>query len=95
MLTVVRDKQGSLAAACDWWLVDEQGNWNPHGVYVYLNRLESNPEINLHRVRRVLVRDIGSLAPHAVGVYWEPRVRPGLRSFRRTQLSQLRQEVMV
>ena len=94
MLTVVRNNQDRIVAACDWWFVDEQGFWNPYGVYVYLNRLESNPGINLHTVRRFLVTEISALVPQAVGVYWEPRVQSGLRSFRRTQLSQLRQEVM-
>ena len=95
MLTVLRAPDGTLQAACDWWLVDEQGFWNPYGIYVYLNRLESNPGINLHTVRCFLVKEISELVPQAVGVYWEPRVRSGLRSFRRTHLAQLRQEVMV
>ena len=94
MLCVKRDTHGQIEATCDWWLVDALGRWHPLGQYVYLNQLEISPGVNLHRVRRHLVQEIGRLAPYAVGVYWERRnaFNPKLRSFRRDQLQQLKQE---
>mgnify|MGYP001567820041 CR=1 FL=1 len=94
MLTVLKGEAGQLQAACDWWLVDALGHWHPLGQYVYLNQLEVSPGVNLHRVRRHLVQEIGRLAPYATGVYWERRdsFNTKLRSFRREQLQQLTQE---
>ena len=94
MLCVLRDSQGRLVAACDWWLVDALGRWHPLGQYVYLDQLEVSQGVNLHRVRHYLVEEIGRLAPYAIGVYWERRdsFNPKLRSFRRDQLQQLKQE---
>ena len=96
MLTVIRDEHGRLQAACEWWLVDDLGQWTPTGWYVWLNQLEANPDVNLHQVRRALVEEIGRLAPDAVGVYWERRdsFHPRLHAFRRDQLQQLREEVV-
>ena len=93
MLCVLRDIQGRLAAACDWWLVDELGHWHPLGRYVFLNQLEVSPGVNLHTVRRYLVEAIWRLTPYAVWVYWERRdsFNPKLRSFRREQLQQLKE----
>ena len=98
MLTVVRDDQRRLVAACDWWLVNDNGAWTPMGSFVYINHFESNRGVNLHRVRRHLVNEIALLVPWATGVYWERsgRVHKRLHAFRREQLYPLRmKEVMV
>ena len=95
-LTVLRDAQGRLDAACEWWLVDIEGHWSAFGEYVYLNQLEVIPGANLHAVRRQLVEQIGTLVPQARGVYWERRDRSVQRihAFRRAQLRQLQEEVI-
>ena len=94
MLWVLRDEAGHLQAACDWWLVDEQGHWNSQGAYVYLNQLEFHPGMNLHTIRRHLVQAIGQLVPWTVGVYWKRDHDrfPRPHAFRREQLLQLRLE---
>ena len=97
MLTILRDADNRIEAACDWWLVDEHGWWEPKGRYVFINQIEVNTGVNLHRLRRYLVRRIGSMAPDAIGVYWERRDKcdAHLHAFKRTQLAQLKEEVMV
>ena len=98
MLTILRDASGRLEAACDWWLVDAQGFWQPTtGRYIFLHELEVNPGVNLHMVRRHLVEQIGGMVPGALGVFWhrEHDAFPRVHAFRREQLSQLREEVGV
>ena len=97
MLWVLRSEVGQLLAACDWCLVTEDGTWHPRGHYVYLGQLECSPHVNLHTIRRYLVRDIGTLVPWAVGVYWrrEHDAFPRPHAFRRKQLVQLWEEVKV
>ena len=97
MLTVLRDEQGRLQAACDWWLVDTVGRWTPDGQYVFLHQLEINPGVNLHTVRKSLVAQISLHEPQALGVFWkrEHDVFPRVNAFRREQLQQLREEVRV
>ena len=97
MLTVLRDDAGHLQAACEWWLIDEAGHWTPEGHYVFLHQLDINPGVNLHTVRKSLVKQIGSQVPQALGVFWkrEHDLFPRVHAFRREQLQQLCEEVRV
>ena len=96
MLTVLRDGEGRLQAACEWWTVDDHGWWEPKGRHVFLNQIEINTGLNMHRFRRYLVDEIGRLAPDATGVFWnrEDNVVQRTHGFKRSQLQQLK-EVMV
>ena len=97
MLTVLRDAQGQLSAACDWWLVDAVGHWTPDGRYVFLHQLEMTPGVNVHTVRKQLVGMISLAVPGALGVFWhrDHDAYPRVHAFRRTQLQQLREDVEV
>ena len=68
MLWVCRDVQGQLQAACEGWLVDRAGMWQPTGNYVFLHQLEVAPGSHLHHIRRELVRQISLDQPQALGV---------------------------
>jgi len=97
MLTVMRDFEGRLQAACEWWTVDDQGWWEPRGRIVFINNLEVNKGLNLHRFRRYLTEEIGRVAPDATAVYWnrDANIVKRDHAFKRSALQQLRQGVMV
>ena len=95
MLTVLKDAQGQLQVACDWWLVDVDGRWEPRGTYVYVNQLEASAGTNIRCLLPYLISEIASLAPWAVGAYWERRDKTGqqLHAYSRQRL--VREEVVV
>lgn len=97
MLEILRDDDGHIQAACEWWLVDTQGHWTPEGQYVFLHQLEITPGVNLHTVRGWLVEQIGLHQPQALGVFWhrDHDAFPRPHAFRRSQLQQLQKEVGV
>ena len=97
MLCVLKSETGQLQAACEWWLVDDQGRWTPEGRYVFLHHLERNPGVSLHTVRKHLVRAISLAVPGALGVFWHRQhdAFPRPHAFRREDLQQLREEVGV
>ena len=87
MLTVVRDAQGRLEAACEWWLVDAQGhlNWE-YGRYVYADQVECGEGVSMFRAIREFAPLIMRKVPQAIGIYWE-REDTGTRlhAFRKDQ----------
>ena len=95
MLAVMRDVRGHLQAVSEWWLVDEQGRWNPTGRYVWINQLEVNPGVAWRGWMRDTIHHVARLCPQTVGAYWERRDKsPGvLHAYRRDQL--VHEEVMV
>ena len=88
MIFVHRDAQDRIAAVCEWWLVNEHGQWTPDGRYVFVNQLEITPGYDSRTLLRLCIDDIARQAPQAVGAYWErrDRLRTGIRGYRRTQL---------
>ena len=97
MLWVLRGEGGNIQAVCEWWLVDERGQWTPEGRYVFLHQLEITPGVNLHMVRKSFVEQISLAVPGALGVFWhrEHDAFPRPHCFRRGQLHQLCEEVRV
>ena len=97
MLTVLKDAQGQIEAACDWWLVDEAGAWTPLGRYVYVHQLEVSTGFTAAHMSRI-IREIASLAPGAIGAYWERRAHGTLQGRSRITLMRFatqREEVLV
>ena len=88
MLTTLRDAEGRLIAACEWWLVDSAGvrSYGPAAQYVWVNQLELNGQ-DVASVRH-MIHAIAAEAPYAKGAYWERREKTGtkLHAFRRDQL---------
>ena len=70
MLTVIRDELGFIQAACDWWPVDDNGNWNPYGRYIWVEQLEVNSLLDGRKVIQKIIHDIGTRAPWAIAAYW-------------------------
>ena len=98
MLTVVRNKHGDLLAACDWWLVDAEGRWQPQtGQYIFVHQLEVAPRVRMPTLIRALIYNIGQAAPEALGCFWkrEHDAFPRIHAFRRSSLVQLREGVRV
>lgn len=96
MLTVIRDAEGHLEAACEWHLVNEQGMRVGDGRYVYVDDLHISAGQPRLSVIRSLIQRIAEEAPEAVGAYWERWQKYGeakLHAFRRDQLVQ-REEVV-
>lgn len=87
LTTVYRDRH--LVAACDWWCVDEDGQPDPKGAYVWVEQLEvccPGPGIIPSVIREIAYR-----VPWAKGAYWERRERPGHRLYAFTRDRLLKQ----
>jgi len=89
MLTVFRDGHGNIDSACEWWCVDEQGTWNPNGVYIWVNQLEVGKGIDGRHIITEVIRTIAKTCPWAKGAYWERREKDDdnrLHAFTRNRL---------
>ena len=88
MLTVVRDAQGQLLVACEWWLVNDLGqqDWGA-GRYVWVEQMELTPGMGRAALAGLIAR-IAALVPQAVGAYWVRRETTDqrLHAYRRNQL---------
>ena len=95
MLIVHRDAQDRLDGVCQYFLVDEQGRFDPQGKYVMVNQLELNPGVQSRRMIRHVIAEIARLCPTATAAYWERRNKatPLFRGYFRHQLH--REEVKV
>ena len=83
MLTTLRNAHDELTACCAWLVVDEHGKLDPQGAYIFVEQLECNPGRSSRDSIRSIIQQIASLAPQAIGAYWERRDkgRKGLRMY--------------
>ena len=99
MLLTFRDSSNNIEAVCEWWLVDEYGEWTPLGEYVWVNQIECSKGVNLKKVFRDIIAEIAWAAPRAKGAYWERRDKKNdyLYSFTREALLnfKLKEEVVI
>ena len=91
MLTVIRDEQGHLQAACELTPVNEQGHpTNPQdgAQWLWVHQLELSHGVESRRILRELIAIISLQAPWALGAYWHRTDRTGTRQhlYTRTQL---------
>ena len=76
MLLVHRDLRGNLTAAIDYQVVNEHGQPNPFGYYIWVEQLEVNAsEPTIIHVQQ-FIEEIARLQPNATGAYWERRDKP-------------------
>ena len=85
MLTTLRDNSGNITASCEWWCVNDKGEWTPMGFYIWVNQLEHNPGIQGYALIRNLISEIAWTCPWAVGAYWDRRDKESnrIRGFKR------------
>ena len=98
MLTVIRDEQGHLQAACEWTPVDQAGTPSNTGTWVWVNQVELSQGLSSRMVWRDLIAVIALMAPACVGAYWHRRDKTNrwVHHYTRTQLLHMVQkEVMV
>ena len=89
MLTVVRDEQGRILAACEWFMRDTAGRIDSNGTLVWLEQVELSQGADLRQVAAYLIAEIGMLKPEATGAYWVRRDKDNGRrphGFTRSQL---------
>ena len=88
MLLVRRDPQDRLEALIDYYVVDENGQLDANGQWVFVNQLELNPGVNGKKIIRQFIQQIQMLCPTANFGYWERRDKPkrNLRTYTRRQL---------
>lgn len=88
MLTVVRDNQGRIEAACEWTPVNAAGQPANDGHWVWINQLEISAGVRGTTAIRELIHLIAFQAPAVVGAYWERRDKRNatIRVFPREQL---------
>ena len=88
MLTVLRDREGRLEAACEWTPVDQHGTPSNTGRWVWVNQVELSQGVQSRMVWRDLIAIIALLAPSCIGAYWHRRDKTGrsLHPYTRTQL---------
>ena len=88
MLLVQRDYAGNLLAAIEWQLVNEDGQLDIHGAYVYVVQVEVNPHLDTRNLFRHFIEQSAKLAPTAKWAYWGRRKNPNRmpRCYSREQL---------
>lgn len=92
MLLVHRDTIGNLTAAIDYQVVNDHGQPDPDGRYIWIEQLEINfladGKEHIHR----FIQEIAELQPLALGAYWQRRDRRSrLYWFHRMQLMGLKE----
>ena len=87
MLTVIRDTQGQIIAACEWVPCDAYGQPSNTYTHVWVNHLEVSRGAGRQAIRDVIAQ-IAAEAPLAKAGYWERRSKTncGLREWTRQQL---------
>ena len=88
MLLVQRNFSGNLIAAIEWQLVNEDGQLDIHGDYVYVVQVEVNPHCDVRNIFRHFIEQSADLAPTAKWAYWGRRKNPHRmpRCYSRNQL---------
>lgn len=89
MLSVIRDEFGRISASLEWNLVNERGQLDRQGRYIFVHQIEVSPGCENRDLMKQFIPMIADLAPRALGAYWVRLDRGGNvphRLFSRTQL---------
>ena len=70
MLTI-RGEQGQLRACCEFWVVNQDGTRNPHGLYVWVHQLELSQGEDFETIWNLLCGMIAEECPTALAAYWQ------------------------
>ena len=79
MLTIIRDADGRLQAACEWTPCRDDGTADAQGRWVFVHQLEITVGLRRHAIIRQIIEDIACLMPKAIGAYWQRHDRTHYR----------------
>ena len=73
MLEIIRDKDKNIIAACEYYVVDEKGNWDQKGEFIWVNQLDYSGSVNGHGFGLVkeLVKRITKKVPWCKAGYFK------------------------
>lgn len=71
MMHVLRDTQGRLLAAMEYWTVNERGERDPRGRYIWVEQLELSSLPDGHAVIRRMIQEVAEQVPWFIGAYWK------------------------
>lgn len=77
MLEIIKDTQGNIQAVCEWYLVDENGNFDQKGEFVWINEVEISPQYRNNGILKYFTKTIIEKASTAkFGYFWRQKKYP-------------------
>ena len=73
MLSTLRADTGQLLGCCEWHLVNQDGQQDINGSWVWLQQLELAPGMQMAEFARWLIQDVAKRCPTAHWAYWQRR----------------------
>ena len=77
MLEIIRNEQGDIIGVCEWWIVNEKGKMDDHGIYIWIAEIEISPTYRNNGVIKKFIKEITLKVPQAkYGYFWRQRKYP-------------------
>ena len=73
MLSTRKDEFGNLLGVCEWHLVNQDGQQDIHGTWVWIQQIELSPHMSMAPFARWLIHDVATRCPTAQVAYWQRR----------------------
>jgi hypothetical protein len=77
MLELIKDEQGNIKACLEWYLVNDKGEFDQQGEFVWVNEVEISPQYRRNGILKEFARIIIKKAPTAkFGYFWRQEKYP-------------------
>lgn len=78
MIEILYKDDGEIKAVCEWWMVDNQGHFDPYGEFVWVEDLEITKSERGNGCIKEFIKRITSIVPQAkYGYFFRQRKYPG------------------
>jgi len=87
MVTVLKDEEDRVISYCEWCLVDEKGDLQDNGRYLFVRELWIHEKYRQKGMIEKMIYKIAPEAPAAIYAYWRRRkYNDRIKLFRRSKL---------
>ena len=77
MIEILRTNDGTIKAVCEYYIVDENGNFNRNGKFAWINEAEIAPQFRGNGILKTFAQIIIDKNPQAeFGYFWRLRKYP-------------------
>jgi hypothetical protein len=80
MIEILHTDKGEIKAVCEYYIVDEKGNFDSKGEFVWINEVEISPSFRGNGILKTFAKNIMEREPQAkFGYFWRQYKYPNRR----------------
>ena len=73
MIETLKDDKGEIKAVIEWWIVDNRGQFDPKGNYIFVNEVDISKSSENNGVLKTFIKIITDKIPYAKYCYFQRR----------------------